>query len=167
MAKHYAYLAALAILLAFAYWYSERQYQAGYTAAEVVYTKEKAEALENERVATASVQARLSTVSGQLAKAQRQIEIKARQVRELGKLYETANQRSNLCNLTVGGVLLHNSALGHASADSGQLADKGGEISTVTGAEFARHCDGLASEYERQRVQLNALIDAVRPRAHW
>lgn len=161
MVKHYLYAAVILALLAFAYWYSKNQYQAGVDATVAAYEKRDNEELRKERAAHAETAGQLSALSGDLAQAQRQIEIKAREVRELEQLYETANQRSTACNLTLGSIVLHNSALGYEPADSGQLADTGRTLSTVTGAAFVRHCNGLASEFERQRAQLNALIAAV------
>lgn len=160
MVKYYLYAAVILALLAFAYWYSERQYQAGVTATVADYEQRDNEELRKERAAHAETATQLSALSSDLAQAQRQIEIKAREVRELERQYETANQRSTACNLTLGSIVLHNSALGY-NYDSGELADKGREVSGLTAGEFIRHCNGLASDYERQRIQLNSLVDAA------
>lgn len=159
--KHWAYIIMILALLAFGYWYTDQADQGGYNRAVAEYEQKENKKLEDQIRATKKEQKRNSELSGKLAAALKKIGEKAKLVQELQQRYETDAQNGNLCNLTLGSVMLHNESLGY-EYDPGQLADTGAALSTITGAAFIRHCNGLATEFERQRIQLNTLIEAVK-----
>lgn len=160
MLKHVMYCSVILALLAFGYWYTDRADQAGYNRAVAEYKTKESEDLKNERAATQQLQSDLAKVSGDLAIAQADIEKRNRKIAKLENQYETLAQRTAVCNLSIGSVLLHNASLGYGY-DPRQLESEGGTLSAVTGGTFISHCNGLASTFERQRAQLNALIDAT------
>lgn len=162
MIKHYAYIGLILALLAFGYWAINKADQSGYDRATAEWQDKELEELKAEREAKAELEKINSRLSADLASAQRKINHRERTIRELERDYETIQQSSNQCNFTIGSVMLHNAALGY-NYDSGELETAGRTISTVTGSAFISHCNGLASEFERQRVQLNSLIQAVEP----
>jgi hypothetical protein len=159
--KQWAYIALIFALLAFGYWYADQADKGGYNRAVAEHEKKENKKLEDQKKATDEEQRRNSRLSGQLAEAHRKIGEKAKLIQELRERYETDAQNGNLCNLTLGSVMLHNASLGY-EYDSWQLADTGRALSTVTGAAFIGHCNGLATEFERQREQLNLLIESVK-----
>lgn len=134
---------------------------AGETKVRLEYTGKENKELKKLQAATAAAQAKNNQLSGDLAAAQADIRNREKAISKLRNQYETLAQRGNLCNLTIGSILLHNSSLGY-EYDPGQLNGAGQAISTVTGSAFIEHCNGLATQFELQRKQLNKLIEAVK-----
>ncbi len=159
--KHWPYIALIFALLAFGYWYTGHADQAGYNRAKGEYEEKDRKRLEQEKKAEEERRRLNNQLSGDLAKAQDDIRERDKRISNLERKYETLAQRGNDCNLTIGTVLLHNSALGY-EFDSRQLDEEGRALSTVTGSAFIEHCRGLATQFELQRQQLNRLIEAKR-----
>lgn len=159
--KHWAYAIVILALLAFGYWYSERQFNAGKNESALQCSQKENKELLASQKATADEQAKNNKLSGDLATAHQQLAKRESHIRNLEKRYETLAQLGNACNLSIGSILLHNSGLGY-EYDPRQLDAEGTAISSITGAAFIQHCNGLAVEFERQRVQLNTLIEAVK-----
>lgn len=157
--KHWPYIALILALLAFGYWYTGHADQAGYNRAKGEYEERDRKRIEDESAAEQARQVYNSKLSGDLAKAQRAIRRRDERINQLESEYETLAQRGNLCNLSIGSVLLHNSALGY-EFDPRQLDGEGRTVSTVTGSAFIDHCNRLASEFELQREQLNKRNEA-------
>lgn len=161
--KLYVYAGIFFALLAFIYWYSDRQYDAGYTKASVEYEVMLRDAQNTQIAAENEHQNAINAVTQLWLSKEPEIEVKYERIEK--EVIKYVNDDKS-CNLTYGAAILLNQ-----SAKAKQLQedihpafteDKELTPSPVTQLETVETCIKWAELYNKQSRQLDTLIDILR-----
>ena len=151
MVKVYAYIAAALALMAFVWWYSDRQYDAGYNAARAEYLGQ----LEKSLAKNKAMQVEIDSLTASLFELESQRQTQYQIVRQEVPVYVQDNRD---CDLTRGAVgLLNRAAM--PNAEHPALSETAKQApSTVTQRAATEHCIGWAEQYNELAARHDALI---------
>lgn len=159
--RTYAWLAVGLAVLAFVWWYSERQYDAGYTAAATEYERRDNRALQAQIEKNNTLQAEVNALTAQLLEAEDRAQGYYQTITEEVVRYVPDNPD---CDLRRGAVGLLNRAARRDLPDSEHPALTDAEKqtpSTVTQPAAIGHCIGWARQYNELAGRCDALIDVI------
>lgn len=157
--KHYMYIAVIFALLAFVKWYSDRQYDAGYTAAGLECEVKLREANEKGEAERTHSQAAINALTTLWLDKSPEKEV----------IYEEITKYvpdDNYCNLTRGAVRLFNESADPLKLQTSfhpTLTDETAtERSTIGQREIIGACTRLGGNYYKTATQLVTLQKVVR-----
>ena len=161
--KIYLYIGLVVLFLGFVYWYTDKQYDAGYNAAKADYAEESKRKQQAHDAAIAKKQAEVNNITEKwLKEKDKKQKIVYKTIVKKVKHYVKNNRA---CDLNRGAVSLLNKA-----ADPSRLQrdyhpaiteTESRQPSTITQQIQIEHCIGWAEQYNKIKDQLNTLIDVV------
>lgn len=153
--KAYAYIALVLALLAFAWWYSDRQYDAGYTAARA----EQLDVLNKTLAKNKELQVQIDALTSDLLALEDVRQTQYAVIREEVPVYVQDNRDCDLSRGAVG--LLNRAAV--PDADHPALSETAKQApSTVTQRAATRHCIGWAEQYNELAERHDALLRVLK-----
>lgn len=154
MVKQYAYIGLAIIVLAFVWWYSERQYDAGYNAAQAEYLGR----LEKQLTKNKKLQVEIDSLTADLLDLHDQRQTQYAVIREEVPVYVQDNRA---CDLSRGAVWLLNRAA-VPDAEHPALSEAAKQApSTITQRAATKHCIGWAEQYNELAERHDALIEVL------
>lgn len=164
--KPYIYAGLVIAVMAFVYWWSSNQYDAGYTAAKAKYETDLRKAQSEHARQTKQKQDEIDSITKKWLEEQGKERIVYQTIEKKVNKYV---KDSTACNFSRGAVWLHNKAW-HSSSSGGMQENTGlseeekQETSTVTKSqvikkdiEYAEWCTSLENNYDTLLKAIDAL----------